>query len=268
MRFRSAVAALALVAGGSLAAPCAWSQSTVDPTLAPPPADSLGAPAPAPAGLGGHGLRWYEPLVVLGGIGLLSTLDQPVANHFRDHRSAGGDNLADAWSRIGTPLIFGPVTVGLVAGGLIAKDPEVTKAGGRLALALVLAGAADQGLKTVLGRERPLGNEGAFDFDPGHFDRAFPSGHTAMAFAMATSLADDVHPTWAKLGLYGLATGVAVSRVYQQQHWVSDVFGGAALGIASAKFASGKWRILGLRAPSFLMSSGRPGLGYQFKFHE
>jgi membrane-associated phospholipid phosphatase len=268
VRFRSAVAALALAAVGLLAAPRAWSQGTPDPTLAaPPPSDSL-APPVLPAAAGVHGLRWYEPLIVLGGVGLLSTLDQPVANHVRDHRSGGGDNLADVWSRMGTPLVFGPVTVGLVAGGLIARNPEVTKAGGRLALALVLAGAADEGVKTVLGRERPIGNEGAFDFDPGHFDTAFPSGHTAMAFAMAASLADDVHPTWAKLGLYGLATGVAVSRVYQQQHWVSDVFGGAALGIASAKFASGKWRLLGIRAPTFLMSSGRPGLGYQFSFHE
>jgi len=269
LRFYSAAVALALAAGATLAMPAsAWSQTAADSALSPsPPPDSLGSYVPQ-AAEGIHGLRWYEPLAVLGGIGLLSTLDQPVANHFRDHRSVGGDNLADAWSRMGTPLVYGPVTLGLIAGGLISKDRAVTKSGFRLAFALALAGVADQGLKAVVGRERPNLNDGAFDFDPGHIDAAFPSGHTTMAFAMAASLADDVHPTWAKVGLYGLATGVAVSRVYQQQHWVSDVIGGAALGIASAKFAGGKWRIFGLRAPTFLMNSGRPGIGYQFSLHE
>ncbi len=269
MRFCSAAVALALTAGGTLAVPaCAWSQTAANPTfpLSPPP-DTVAPYVPA-AGDVGHGLRWYEPLAVLGGIGLLSTFDQPVANHFRDHRSVGGDNLANAWARVGTPLVYGPVTVGLIAGGLISKNQDVTKAGARLAFALALAGVADEGLKTVVGRERPNANGSAFDFDPGHFDTAFPSGHTTMAFAMAASLADDVHPTWAKVGLYGVATGVAVSRVYQQQHWVSDVVGGAALGILSAKFAGGKLSIFGLRAPTFLMNSGRPGIGYQFSFHE
>jgi membrane-associated phospholipid phosphatase len=269
LRFCSAAVALALTAGGTLAAPAtAWSQTAVDSALSPaPPSDSLAPYVPHDA-QPGHSLRWYEPLVVLGGLGLISTLDQPVANHFNDHRSVGGDNLANAWSRVGTPLVYGPVTFGLIAGGLISKDQAVTKSGLRLAFSLALAGVADQGLKAVIGRERPTANDGAFDFDPGHLDAAFPSGHTTMAFAMAASLADDVHPTWAKIGLYGVATGVAVSRVYQEKHWVSDVLGGAALGIASAKFAGGKWRLFGIRAPSFLMNSGRPGIGYQFSFHE
>ena len=205
---------------------------------------------------------------MVGGIGLLSALDQPVANHFHAHRSNGGQNVADAWSRLGSPVVLGPVTVGVIAGGLIAHDHEVTQAGLRLAFSLALAGVADQGLKAVLGRERPDANSSAFDFDPGHLDTAFPSGHATLAFAMATSLADDIHPTWAKVGLYGLATGVAVSRVYQEQHWVSDVIGGAVLGVASAKFASGRWKVFGLRAPSFLIKSGGPAVGWQFSFHE
>jgi len=156
----------------------------------------------------------------------------------------------------------------VIAGGLIAHDREVTQAGMRLAFSLLLAGVSNQALKAVVGRERPSGNDHAFDFDPVHIDAAFPSGHTTMAFAMATSLADDIRPTWAKVGLYGLATGVGVSRMYQQAHWLSDVVGGAVLGIASAKFASGRWTIFGLRAPSFLIKGGSPAIGWQFSFHE
>lgn len=260
--------ALALAVGCSVAAPAqAWAQDAADSSLAATP-DSLAPYVPHVAPGAGHTIHWYEPLAVVGGIGLLSALDQPVANHFHAHRSSGGQNVADAWSRLGSPVVLGPVTVGVIAGGLIAHDHEVTQAGLRLAFSLALAGVADQGLKAVLGRERPNANSSAFDFDPGHLDTAFPSGHATLAFAMATSLADDIHPTWAKVGLYGLATGVAVSRVYQEQHWVSDVVGGAVLGIASAKFASGRWKVFGLRAPSFLIKSGGPAVGWQFSFHE
>ncbi len=267
---RLAAVALALAAGGSLAAPAgAWAQGAADSALtsAPPP-DSLAPYVPSGARAAGHSIHWYEPLAVVGGLGFLSTLDQPVANHVHSHRSVGGQNVADAWSRFGTPLVYGPVTVGVLAGGLLARNHDVTQSGLRLAFSLALAGVANQGLKAVLGRERPDANGSAFDFDPLHLDAAFPSGHTTMAFAMATSLADDVHPTWAKVGLYGMATGVAVSRVYQEKHWVSDVIGGAVLGIASAKFASGRWKIFGLRAPSFLIKGGAPAVGWQFTFHE
>jgi membrane-associated phospholipid phosphatase len=267
LKFLNAPLARTLLLAGGLVLPvCARAQT--DSTFNPAPSDSIASYIPHSAPIEPHAIRWYEPLAVVGGIGLLSALDQPVADHFRIHRSTSGQNIADTWARVGTPIFYAPVTLGVITGGLISRNREVTQTGMRLAFSLLLAGVADQGLKMVFGRERPDGNFSAFDFDPIHPDAAFPSGHTAMAFAMATSLADDIHPTWAKVGLYGLATGVAVSRVYQQRHWMSDVLGGAVVGVASAKFVSGHWTIFGLRAPSFLIKNGAPALGWQFSFHE
>ena len=270
MTSRSATVALALALGAILAAPAhAWAQTAAGSGLAPsPPPDSLGPYLPHGAPLAGRTIRWYEPLAVIGGIGLLSTLDQPIANRVRDGRSSTALSVANGWARIGTPVVYGPVTLGILAGGLISHNSKVTHSGLRLAFSLALAGAAYGGLNSTFGRERPNASTSAFDFDPGHFDRAFPSGHTTMAFAMATSLADDVHPTWAKIGLYGAAAGVAVSRIYQEQHWFSDVVGGAVLGFASAKLVSGRWRVFGIQTPGFLMNSGRPALGWHFNFHE
>jgi membrane-associated phospholipid phosphatase len=270
LKTRSAAVALALTAGGILAAPApARAQAAADSALAPTlPPDSLAPYVPHAGPLAGHSIHWYEPLAVIGGIGLLSTLDQPIANRVRDGRSSSALSVANGWARIGTPVVYGPVTLGILAGGLLSHNSKVTHTGLRLAFSLALAGAAYGGLNSTFGRERPNANTSAFDFDPGHFDRAFPSGHTTMAFAMATSLADDVHPTWAKIGLYGAATGVAVSRVYQEQHWFSDVVGGAVLGFASAKLVSGRWRLFGIQTPGFLMNSGRPALGWHFNFHE
>jgi membrane-associated phospholipid phosphatase len=302
---RSAALALALALGLSSAVPFAAAQAPADSALAGPvlpadtvaaaaqPADTLAAVAPADtlamaartdtlaaaspradtlapyihSAPPGHGIRWYEPLAVLGGIALTASLDQPVANHFRDHRSQGGQDVADAWAKVGTVGV-GVVTAGVLAGGLISHNEKVTHAGLRLLFSVGLAGGAAEGIKFALGRERRLQNTSALDFDPAHFDTSFPSGHTTLAFAMATSLSDDIHRTWATVGLYGLATGVAVSRVYQEAHWVSDVVGGAALGIASAKLVSGRWRVFGLTPPHFLIGARGPVIGWSVAFHE
>jgi len=215
-----------------------------------------------------HTLRWYEPLTVVGGIALISSLDEPVADHFRAHRSSGGDDLADAWIHLGSPEVYGPVAAGVLLGGLIGHNRDVTHAGLRLGFSLGLAGVAGEGLKLVLGRERPNQNADAFDFDAGHLESAFPSGHATMAFAMAASLAGDIHRTWATVALYGAATGVAVARVYQEEHWLSGVAGGAAVGIASAKLVSGRWRVFGLRPPSFLIGARGPAVGWHLSFRE
>jgi membrane-associated phospholipid phosphatase len=263
---RSAGLALALALSQAPVAPAAWAQTPPD-SAAPAPQAPDSAPRYIHSSPPGHAIRWYEPLAVLGGIALASSLDQPVADHFRDHRSQGAQDVADAWAKVGTVGV-GVVTVGVVAGGLISHNDKVTRAGLRVGFSAGLAAGVAQGIKVVTGRERPLENTSAWDFDPPKFDAAFPSGHTTAAFAMAASLSDDIHRTWATVGLYGLATGVAVSRVYQQEHWVSDVVGGAALGITSAKLISGRWRIFGLRPPRFLIGARGPAFGWSMTFRE
>lgn len=59
----------------------------------------------------------------------------------------------------------------------------------------------------------------------------FPSGHTAVAFAVACALAPFL-PRWGKVTVFVLAGSVGVARMYVGAHLPLDVVGGAGIGLA------------------------------------
>jgi undecaprenyl-diphosphatase len=103
---------------------------------------------------------------------------------------------------------------------------------GLLAAGTGLALLASQVLKRTCRRPRPTSGIGGFAAlaeNPDAF--SFPSGHTAVAFAAAFSLAGE----GSGLGwlLLALAVGIALSRVYLGAHYPLDVAAGALLGLAA-----------------------------------
>jgi len=101
-------------------------------------------------------------------------------------------------------------------------------------------------IKGVVGRARPYATA---DTNPREFQplqgfakedyRSFPSGHTVMAFAAASSVTATVAQWWPHSNLYvapvmyGGATMVGLSRMYNNKHWATDVMAGAAIGTFS-----------------------------------
>jgi membrane-associated phospholipid phosphatase len=211
-------------------------------------------------------LRWWHGAIAIGGLSALMLLDGPSQRFFQDHRSAGGDDWARSIRHMGQPEVYGTATLALIAAGLIGGDADLTRAGGRLAATLLLAGGTSTIAKLALGRPRPSESLDVDGYSPFSGQDAMPSGHTTMAFALATALADDIHRPWATVGLYTLATGVGWSRINDNRHWLSDVAGGAIVGITSAKLVNGHWRIFGLRPPSVLLGPSHAGLSWRVEF--
>lgn len=105
---------------------------------------------------------------------------------------------------------------------------QVAMLGGTLLVEQAVAGA----LKRGVGRDRPPRQvRPPVALDPS--GPGFPSGHTSSGFFAATALADR---STAPL-LYGGAVVVALARLHQGVHRVSDVFAGALLGTAAGAVA-------------------------------
>ena len=95
------------------------------------------------------------------------------------------------------------------------------------ATACTAMGIMAQGLKHTVREPRP---------DSGTRN-SFPSGHSATAF-MGAELMRMEYGTAAGIGAYGVATGIAFLRLYNDRHWLNDVVAGAGVGILSARIAS------------------------------
>jgi len=212
-------------------------------------------------------IRWYEAGGAAAGILVLMLADEPVQRFAQRNRSPTSDDIAAVVRHMGQPEVYVTTSLGLIAVGLAARNPHIAKAGGRAAASIAIAAAIELSLKVIIGRARPDSGLGSTHFDSFSIQsRSMPSGHSALSFALVTSLAGEVRPIWARVGLYGLATATALSRVNDDRHWLSDITAGSLIGVTSAKLVGGKWQVFGLRPPVFLVASSGTSVGWTFSF--
>ncbi len=203
--------------------------------------------------------RWWEAAIVVGTIGAATLADRGLNGWIQSHRSQGADNVARAFKNGGEPEVTFGIGGGILAAGVIGGRPALRRRGGRVLLSLAAAGLTTAAIKKATGRLRPAESTDPFLFKPFSSHDAFPSGHTTMAFALATSLSEEIHNRWATAALYTAATGTAWSRMNDERHWLSDVLAGAAVGFTAAK-------IIERHPPRFLADRDAVKLEWRFAF--
>lgn len=115
-------------------------------------------------------------------------------------------------------------SIGTYAFGRWRDQPKVAHLGMDLLQAQIMSEILIEPLKFAVHRERPDGSN----------HQSFPSGHASVTFATATVI--ERHLGWRKSVLgYAIASYVAMSRIHDNRHYLSDVIFGAAVGTIAGR---------------------------------
>ena len=185
---------------------------------------------------------WLTFGSIVGGTATLFTIDKSIRKIALGNQTNLNNKIFnfDSFYGNGYAAIF---TAGLYGIGLFSGSSKIRDLGLHASEAFIISGLVTGILKVMIGRRRPYaGNEHIF-FKPFQFTNndfhALPSGHTTVAFAVSTVMAQYLGNVYWKSFWYGTAGMVALSRIYHNQHWVSDVFLGAAVGYFVGNFVVG-----------------------------
>ncbi len=202
-------------------------------TAAPHPTAVVASSVDRPPGDGRRTLSAFPRNLARGVVGVFSRdslapflLGSSIAltSHALDGRvETALDGRCLSCGRIGTTaggVAVVPVVGAFFLAGRFAPQGELRAASYDFAQALAVNAVWTGALKYSLHRQRPDGSD----------YYSLPSGHTSTAFSLATVA--EQHFGW-RVGVpaYLVASGIGLSRVESNKHYLSDVIAGATLGV-------------------------------------
>lgn len=170
--------------------------------------------------------------VVVRSTDVLAGIDSSVAEWGHHHASAWSHDALTLVTRLGEAWVIVPVAI-------LVAAVEITRTRNRWVvpfLLIVILGdkLLTGAIKQLVDRARPEIEAVAATLGP-----SFPSGHTSTAAASWAAFALVAGRWWGRRAwpalagaAVGIAVAVALSRVFLDVHWLTDVLGGLALGWA------------------------------------
>jgi membrane-associated phospholipid phosphatase len=195
-------------------------------------------------------LKWNgKDWAIFGGVSiatgaLIKWGDQSVYNFANTLHTPFLDKLTPFVEPLGNGYLIAAIS-GTFLQGIIAKNNYSIETSLIATESLLLNTLLVQAVKNTAGRIRPndSGTSNPHQWNGPFFrGNSFFSGHTSSAFSVASVYAYRYRETvWVPVLSYGLASLVGMERIYDNRHWASDVFFGAAAGTATGIFLCKQW---------------------------
>lgn len=156
--------------------------------------------------------------------------------HLLEQLNAKNPKAETYWISTSNSVYYAAPTLvmGQLGYGLLYKDKAEFKRGIESALSVGISIAISTGIKDMVNRPRPYQTYPdkihPYSFTNG---KSFPSGHTTLAFATATSLALEYKKWYITIPAFAWAASVGYSRMTLGKHYPTDVAAGALVGIGS-----------------------------------
>jgi membrane-associated phospholipid phosphatase len=212
--------------------------------------------------------------IAVGGIAATGVLLYVYDDQIRDFFQKNKNNTLNQISKYGVEPWGSGLYPALMMGsfyvyGLAAHSPRARQIALGGTQAWVMSALTVTVIKHLTHRHRPDQDtpadphlwEGPFQ---GFEYTSFPSGHTITAFSLASFLSSVYRDKpWVGIFSYAVATGVGLSRIYDDQHWSSDVFIGAALGYAIGKMV---FKLMDPQSGVSMQVGNRGTIGLVYRF--
>ena len=182
---------------------------------------------------------WIVPV----GIGASYALDPELREWTLHQHSRSLDRLAKSANTLGTARRLVPLMAGTYVVALLTRHESLADGVLNTAAAYVASDLVESGLKPLIGRERPHVEGNSHRFHPltanGDW-HSFPSAHVAHITAIAEAISMQTHSTPVTALAGSVVALVAWDRIYEDQHWTSDVTATIALTSAISN-ATVRW---------------------------
>ena len=176
----------------------------------------------------------------------LAPFDQHIVRYLQRPNSQANQFLQNLSTDVRVTAVPGSVIIGtsMYVIGRLGHYEKLADLGLHGEEAILVGNVVNTAIKWTVGRARPyaVADTNARDFQlfrglrKGRDYSSFPSGHALAAFAAAAAVTNETARWWPGsqwyVGtlMYGGATAVAFSRLYNNQHWASDVIMAAGIG--------------------------------------
>jgi membrane-associated phospholipid phosphatase len=179
---------------------------------------------------------WIIPL----GIAASALADPEMREWTQQRHSRSLDRLASVVNPLGTASHLVPAMAVTYVGALVARRQSLASGTLVVAGAYIASDLVESALKPLVGRERPHVEGNSHRFHPFSTSgdwHSFPSAHVAHITAIAEAISMQTHSRALTGVCDALVALVAWDRVYEDQHWTSDVAATAALSSVVSRTA-------------------------------